>query len=484
MAFAAANRVLETTTTTGTGTLNLGGAVSGYQTFVAGVGSDTFVVYTIWDPATGDWEVGQGTTLDATPDQLTREVVIESSNSDNLVSLAAGTKRVFLVKDATTDYLPGNMTEACLLLVGEDGVITQDNTDFVKFPCHGRLTTESGVPVSTSDRTSQSTLYFTPYKGNNISFYQTLLIPTKFRSYWFEEFAIALSGLTSGKPYDVFAFTTTATPSSTNTSTDVLTFGSAQGWATGSLVVPVEYVGDLTDECYFYRAASSTTGTLHTTLAGAFANTNKKDLTLSVTTGLYGISLELSAAWTSDTVRSESLAFNRAICVKSGADTRRYLGTIYTTSTTATEDSAANRYVWNYYNQVRRTISQVATGSSAAYTTATTYRAAGGNNNVRCNVVAGLDGHVINLDAYSSWVCGSVQAARLAIALDSTTTPDASFLTYLSHNNGVLTTFVPQTTFGKAYVPLGRHFYQLVERQDTTTSTTHSNGQLRGEWIC
>jgi hypothetical protein len=54
----------------------------------------------------------------------------------------------------------------------------------------------------------------------------------------------------------------------------------------------------------------------------------------------------------------------------------------------------------------------------------------------------------------------------------------------LSHNNGVLTTFVPQTTFGKAYVPLGRHFYQLVERQDTTTSTTHSNGQLRGEWIC
>jgi len=66
----------------------------------------------------------------------------------------------------------------------------------------GRLTTESGVPVSTSDRTAQSTLYYTPFVHDGI----VLWDGSDWRPVTFAETSIALSGLTSGRPYDVFGY--------------------------------------------------------------------------------------------------------------------------------------------------------------------------------------------------------------------------------------------------------------------------------------
>lgn len=66
----------------------------------------------------------------------------------------------------------------------------------------GRLTTESGVPVSTSDRTSQSTLYYTPFVTDYVRLYDG----TRVKGYSFTERSLALSGLTSGKNYDVFLY--------------------------------------------------------------------------------------------------------------------------------------------------------------------------------------------------------------------------------------------------------------------------------------
>jgi len=66
------------------------------------------------------------------------------------------------------------------------------------------------------------------------------------------------------------------------------------------------------------------------------------------------LTLELSAAWTSDIARADALALQDGIYVKSGATTRLYLGTFRTTSTTTTEDSAVKRFVWNNYNRVAR----------------------------------------------------------------------------------------------------------------------------------
>lgn len=98
MALVLKDRVRETSTTAGTGTLTLGGAVAGYQAFsVIGNGNTTY--YAVSDPATGDWEVGLGTyTLSGTT--LARTTVLESSNAGNLVNFGSGSKDVFITYPA------------------------------------------------------------------------------------------------------------------------------------------------------------------------------------------------------------------------------------------------------------------------------------------------------------------------------------------------------------------------------------------------
>ena len=60
MAFAVADRVRETTTTTGTGTLNLDGAVSGFRTFVSGIGDGNVTYYAIVHRTSAEFEIGIG----------------------------------------------------------------------------------------------------------------------------------------------------------------------------------------------------------------------------------------------------------------------------------------------------------------------------------------------------------------------------------------------------------------------------------------
>lgn len=99
MALVYADRVRETSTTTGTGTLTLAGAVAGYQSFSA-VGNGNTCYYSIEavDAAgspTGSWEVGIGTYTSAGT-TLARTSVLASSNAGAAVNFAAGTKNVFL----------------------------------------------------------------------------------------------------------------------------------------------------------------------------------------------------------------------------------------------------------------------------------------------------------------------------------------------------------------------------------------------------
>lgn len=92
MALVVKDRVQETTATTGTGTVTLGGAVLGYQSFAA-IGNGNTTYYAIFDSTTGDWEVGIGT-YTASGTTLSRDTVLSSSNAGSLVSFASGTKNV------------------------------------------------------------------------------------------------------------------------------------------------------------------------------------------------------------------------------------------------------------------------------------------------------------------------------------------------------------------------------------------------------
>jgi hypothetical protein len=93
MALILKDRVQETTTTTGTGTLTLGGAVTGYQAFTA-IGNANTTYYAIYASGGSEWEVGIGT-YTASGTTLSRDTVLASSNSGSLVSFSAGTKNVW-----------------------------------------------------------------------------------------------------------------------------------------------------------------------------------------------------------------------------------------------------------------------------------------------------------------------------------------------------------------------------------------------------
>jgi hypothetical protein len=94
MALVLADRVKETTTTTGTGTVTLLGASTGFQSFAA-VGNANTTYYTIAGQTGSEWEVGIGT-YTSSGTTLSRTTVLSSSNSGSLVNFAAGTKDVFV----------------------------------------------------------------------------------------------------------------------------------------------------------------------------------------------------------------------------------------------------------------------------------------------------------------------------------------------------------------------------------------------------
>ena len=91
MAFKLNDRVKESSATTGTGTFTLGGAVSGFETFSAGIGGNNTTYYCIFETGTNNFEVGFGT-LNAGASTLARTNVISSSNSDGLVNFAGNTE--------------------------------------------------------------------------------------------------------------------------------------------------------------------------------------------------------------------------------------------------------------------------------------------------------------------------------------------------------------------------------------------------------
>jgi hypothetical protein len=105
MALVLKDRVKETSTTTGTGTLTLGGAASGFQSFAA-IGDGNTTYYAIVDSAAGAWEVGIGT-YTSSGTTLSRGTVLESSNAGSLVDFGAGSKDVFVAYPAERAVVGG-----------------------------------------------------------------------------------------------------------------------------------------------------------------------------------------------------------------------------------------------------------------------------------------------------------------------------------------------------------------------------------------
>lgn len=309
------DRVRDTTTTTGTGSVTLANsAPTGFRTFGSVLANSAQTWYVISHQSANEWETGLGT-YSTTGPTLARTTVLASSNSGAAVNFSVGTKDVFL--DVTAAAMDRE-----LIVPG------------------GRLTTESGVPVSTGDRTAQGTIYYTPYTHNQIHLYTGAV----WRLYSFTEPSLALSSLTSGRNYDVFLYDNSGT-----------------------------------------------------------------------------LTLELSAAWTNDTTRADALTTQDGVLVKSGATTRRYLGTIRTTGTTTTEDSATTRFVWNLCNREPRTNAS-SNATSHTYTTGAVREWNGGTGVTRAQFLAGVAGLGVSAGYFAYFTAASaIQVGAAAIGLNSTT---------------------------------------------------------------
>ena len=114
MAFVLSDRIKETTTTTGTGTYNLGGAVSGFETFTANLSNGDTTYYCCTDGT--DFEVGLGT-FTSSGTTLARTTIISSSNSNNAVSWSSGSRDIFCT-------LPGSKA---VFKNGDDDINIADN---------------------------------------------------------------------------------------------------------------------------------------------------------------------------------------------------------------------------------------------------------------------------------------------------------------------------------------------------------------------
>jgi hypothetical protein len=129
MALVVKDRVQETSTTTGTGTLTLGGAVSGFQSFSV-IGNANTTYYAIVGGS--EWEVGLGT-YTSSGTTLSRDTILESSNGGTAVNFSAGTKNVFVTYPA------------------EKGLYTDASGNAIALgtPASATLTNATGLPLST-----------------------------------------------------------------------------------------------------------------------------------------------------------------------------------------------------------------------------------------------------------------------------------------------------------------------------------------------
>jgi hypothetical protein len=161
------DRVRETTTTNGTGTVTLAGAVTGFQSFSA-IGDANTTYYTINLPGANEWEVGIGT-YTASGTTLSRDTVLASSNGGSLVSFSAGTKDVFCTYPAGRSVYydtSTNVTLNALTLSGgtANGVLYLDGS---KVATTGSALTFDGTTLAT--RVTASGTFQLAYSGTNLT---------------------------------------------------------------------------------------------------------------------------------------------------------------------------------------------------------------------------------------------------------------------------------------------------------------------------
>jgi hypothetical protein len=173
------------------------------------------------------------------------------------------------------------------------------------------------------------------------------------------------------------------------------------------------------------------------------------------------LTMELSAAWATDTTRTDAIVLQNGVYVKSGATTRRYLGTFRASGSNVTEDSVTKRFVWNYQNRTQRCIRKGIVTTTWAYTTGA-WRYSNNDSTFIIGMVCGLNEdsiHLINSTIFNSTNVGVVTAG-LGVSLDSGTAPSGTNIYVSAYGSGV--PGYTASSFNE-YPGVGYHFLASAE---------------------
>lgn len=176
-------------------------------------------------------------------------------------------------------------------------------------------------------------------------------------------------------------------------------------------------------------------------------------------------------AWTNDTARATPLVLQNGVLVKSGIATRRYLGSFRTTTVSGqTEDSTAKRYVWNYYNRMKRKMFVADATATWTYTTQA-FRQANAAATNQLDMVIGISENAVVAN-----VLGAARNSNLAvqvqlgIGVDSTTVNSADAFPFTSI--GVVNIAQMLAAQYTGFPGIGRHFLAWLEWSVATGTTT------------
>jgi hypothetical protein len=206
-----------------------------------------------------------------------------------------------------------------------------------------------------------------------------------------------------------------------------------------------------------------TTGEVSLALGTLLNNTNY-DVFATIVGGVVTLT---TLAWSGSTTRATALVRQNGAYVLTGTTSWLYIGTFRTTSTTTTEDSFLNRYVWNHYNRVPRILR--VTESTANWTYAVqTYRSANNNAANAFNYVAG---DVTRLFAHTAVLItqSAGGAAVTGIGIDSTTVNSATTF----GGTGVSTSSQASAVYND-YPAVGSHTINWIEEASSGVTATFS----------
>jgi hypothetical protein len=190
-----------------------------------------------------------------------------------------------------------------------------------------------------------------------------------------------------------------------------------------------------------------------------------------------GVVALVAVPWSSAIARGSALVRQQGVLVNSAQPTQRYLGTVAMNGTGTTADGVTARYIWNYYNRVRRAMRRLETTASWDWSVSAYHQANASALN-QLNFVIGVSEDALDVDVVGRVLVQDPEApAGVSIGLDSATTPAVGVI---DQSNGLFTPYITQNIRASLMmaVPEGKHAFVWLERGHESGATWTGVGTL------